>query len=171
MYITSWYDWGFPAYPYPDSVRNMFNENLGVINYPDSIGKACNFQPFSFNLGGKRVYAGLPNNPNYSLGRLVGSPCDTLQWVGTPETPNPQGALRTCASIPIHLASKINIELSDFKNASYVLKIVDAMGKEIWQQEIVKQKTEIDLEKIKQGIYFVMLSGGNDIFTGKIIKM
>nr|MBK9652514.1 T9SS type A sorting domain-containing protein [Bacteroidota bacterium] len=35
----------------------------------------------------------------------------------------------------------------------------------------MKQKTEIDLEKIKQGIYFVMLSGGNDIFTGKIIKM
>ncbi len=173
IYMASWYNWGFPAYPYPDSVRNMYNENLSVINYPDSIGAACNFTPFSFHLGGKRVYAGLPNNPNYSLGRLVGSPCDTLQWVGTPETPNPlQGGLNAGFVVnPNPFSTKINIELSDFKNESYVLKIVDAMGKEIWQQEIVKQKTEIDLEKIKQGIYFVMLSGGNDIFTGKIIKM
>nr|MBK9649964.1 hypothetical protein [Bacteroidota bacterium] len=41
--MASWYNWGFPAYPYPDSVRNQYNENLGVINYPDSIGKAAIF--------------------------------------------------------------------------------------------------------------------------------
>ena len=170
--MASFYNWGFPGFPYPDSVRNIYNENLSVVNSPNNLGASCNFQPFSFNLGGKRVYAGLPNNPNYSLGRLVGSPCDTLQWVSTPETPNPlQGGFKSMRINPNPFASKINIELSDFKNESYVLKIVDAMGKEIWQQEIVKQKTEIDLEKIKQGIYFVMLSGGNDIFTGKIIKM
>ena len=42
----------FP-YPYPDSVRNVWNENLSYISYPDSLGAACDFHPFSFYLGGK----------------------------------------------------------------------------------------------------------------------
>ena len=63
---------------YPDSVRNIYNENLSVINYPDSVGTGCNFQPFSFYLGGKRTYIGLPNNPNYDLAKDSGSICDTL---------------------------------------------------------------------------------------------
>ncbi|HNR49106.1 MAG TPA: hypothetical protein PKN14_07635, partial [Bacteroidia bacterium] len=73
------------GYPYPDSVRNIYNENLGVINFPDSAGVACDFQPFSFYLGGKRTYVGLPNNPDYNLDAVMGSPCDTLS-VGISET-------------------------------------------------------------------------------------
>lgn len=57
------------------------NENLGVINLPDSPGLACNFQPWSFYLGGKRTYWGLPNNPDYELGPVTGSICDTLTGI------------------------------------------------------------------------------------------
>jgi len=70
----------FP-YPYPDSVRNVWNENLSYISYPDSLGAACDFHPFSFYLGGKRTYYGLPNNPNYELGPIVNSVCDTVTSV------------------------------------------------------------------------------------------
>ncbi|MBK8846993.1 MAG: hypothetical protein IPO27_10775 [Bacteroidetes bacterium] len=66
------------SYPYQDSMRNYINENLSVINEPDSLGAKCDYQPFSFYLGGKRTYYGLPNNPNYELGPLLGSACDTL---------------------------------------------------------------------------------------------
>jgi hypothetical protein len=62
---------------------NNTNANLSVINRPDSAGTACDFQPFSFNLGGHKAYWGLPNNPYYELGAWVGSPCDTLT-VGLP---------------------------------------------------------------------------------------
>ncbi|MBK8846508.1 MAG: hypothetical protein IPO27_08220 [Bacteroidetes bacterium] len=73
-------------YPFPDSVHNYINENLNVINEPDSDN--CNFTPFSFTSVAKRTYYGLPNNPNYELGRLYGSPCDTLQWTNlTPASP------------------------------------------------------------------------------------
>ncbi len=44
---------------------------MSVINSPDSLGAACNFQPFSVNLGGNRTYYGLPNYPNYNLGPLT----------------------------------------------------------------------------------------------------
>ncbi|MBL0341878.1 MAG: hypothetical protein IPP71_13625 [Bacteroidetes bacterium] len=62
-------DYNFP-YPYPD-IYNMYNMNLSVINQPDSLGATCDFQPYSFYLGGKRTYVGLPNNPDYELGPLI----------------------------------------------------------------------------------------------------
>jgi hypothetical protein len=66
------------SYPYADSMRNTINENLGVIHNPDITGPGCDFRPFSFYLGGKRTYYGLPNNPQYNLGPLSGSVCDSL---------------------------------------------------------------------------------------------
>ncbi len=33
---------------------------LGVINYPDSVGTACNYEPEAIDLKGKKVHAGLP---------------------------------------------------------------------------------------------------------------
>ncbi|MBL7916546.1 MAG: hypothetical protein JNL49_16060, partial [Bacteroidia bacterium] len=56
IYLSGWYNDGFNApYPYADSVYNMYNMNLSVINQPDSLGSLCDFQPYSFNLGGKRT--------------------------------------------------------------------------------------------------------------------
>jgi WD40 repeat protein len=88
LYICTWYTAadGCFDYLYCDSTRNQTNLNLSVVNYPDSLGAACDFQPFSFYLGGKRAYCGLPNNPNYELGPLLGSSCDTLT-VGIAENP------------------------------------------------------------------------------------
>jgi hypothetical protein len=74
-YIDSMNNWN---YPYPDSVYNNYNMNLSVIQEPDSAFPTCNFTPYSFYLGGKRTYWGLPNNPNYDMGVVAGSPCDTL---------------------------------------------------------------------------------------------
>jgi hypothetical protein len=65
-------------WPYPDSLYLPQNENLSVINNPDSTYPACNFTPYSFYLGGARTYYGLPNNPNFALGAVEGSECDTL---------------------------------------------------------------------------------------------
>lgn len=52
-------------YLYCDTTYYSENMNLCVINQPDSLGAACDFQPFSYYLGGHRSYMGLPNNPNY----------------------------------------------------------------------------------------------------------
>ncbi|MBK7391224.1 MAG: T9SS type A sorting domain-containing protein [Bacteroidetes bacterium] len=84
IYFSSVYYNGFFPYPYPDTVYNMYNMNLGVINSPDSLGAACDFQPYSFYLGGKRTYWGLPNNPDFDLGSILGSPCDTLVGIAPP---------------------------------------------------------------------------------------
>ncbi|MBK9402555.1 MAG: T9SS type A sorting domain-containing protein [Bacteroidetes bacterium] len=65
-------------YLYCYGTVNSTNSYISVINSPDSGGTACDYQPFSFYLGGHKAYYGLPNNHNYELGAWVGSPCDTL---------------------------------------------------------------------------------------------
>jgi hypothetical protein len=80
IYFASvWYDgMNFP-YPYPNDTFNIVNNNLSVINRPDSAGDSCLFTPFSFNLGGGRCYWGLPNNPDYEMGSVA--PCDSLTTI------------------------------------------------------------------------------------------
>jgi len=79
IYTSTWYNDNLHnPYPYPDTLFNTVNTHLGVINYPDSLGLACNYNPLSVYLGGTRTYIGLPNNPDYTLGKLVNSICDTL---------------------------------------------------------------------------------------------
>jgi gliding motility-associated-like protein len=75
IYLATAYFYGY-ALPYHDSVYNYINMNLSVINEPDAPGAACNFTPFSFYLGGKRTYWGLPNNPDYELGPDVAQPAN-----------------------------------------------------------------------------------------------
>ena len=75
-------------YLFCDTTWNYINNNLSVINYPDSLGAACDFQPFSFNLGVHRTYWGLPNNPNYELGPWIGGGCDSLTVGIAEETVN-----------------------------------------------------------------------------------
>jgi gliding motility-associated-like protein len=75
IYLATRYEYGYD-YPFQDSIYNMYNMNLSVINNPDAPGLACDFNLFSFYLGGKRTYAGLPNNPDYTLGPDVAQPAN-----------------------------------------------------------------------------------------------
>lgn len=52
-------------------------KNLHVINHPERAGKASDFQQHRIDLNIFHV-GGLPNNPNYRLGPIDGSACDTL---------------------------------------------------------------------------------------------
>ena len=36
-------------FPYPDTTYNIYNSYIGVVNYPDSLGAACDYQPYSFS--------------------------------------------------------------------------------------------------------------------------
>lgn len=63
---------------YKDHVYSVVNNNICVINNPNEGGLACDFDTLVISLEDTRVTFGLPNMPNYKLGALEGSPCDTL---------------------------------------------------------------------------------------------
>ena len=59
--------------------------------------------------------------------------------------------------------------LSGAENKKCELKIFDVMGKEIWKSEVRGQKSEVDVSKFENGIYFVQLQSENKTSTQKLI--
>jgi hypothetical protein len=51
--------------------------SLHVIHYPDQPGEACQYQQHGIELPTRNTFS-MPTFPNYRLGPLDGSPCDTL---------------------------------------------------------------------------------------------
>ena len=114
---------GVNSFPYADTMYNYINMNLSVINEPDSLGAACNYQPFSFYLGGKRTYYSLPNNPNYELGALIGSVCDTITGIA-PSPSLERGEVRIFPN-PVNTV----LTITGLKADDNTLTVYDGTGK------------------------------------------
>ncbi|MFN0189486.1 MAG: T9SS type A sorting domain-containing protein [Bacteroidia bacterium] len=174
-YIDSMNNWN---YPYPDSVYNNYNMNLSVINEPDSAFPACNFTPYSFYLGGKRTYWGLPNNPSYDMGAVAGSPCDTLS-VGlspSPGDPSPseeRGAIMQSWYNPAW--NLIHVNASQLKGKAGVIRLLDLNGRILFEKKIDNIHGgyftgEIYMNAFSSGIYFVQLITDKEQVAGKVMK-
>jgi hypothetical protein len=158
--------------PYPDSLYTIYNTHLSVINQPDSLGLACDFQPFSFYLGGARTYYGLPNNPDYELGAWVGSPCDTLT-VGLTE--NNQKEEVFFQAWYNHDWNMIHVNASKLKGRSGVLRLFDVEGRVVYERKVDVIAGgyftgEVAMNGIASGVYIVSLTTEKDKVQGKVLK-
>lgn len=155
-------------YPYQDTMFNYVNMNLSVINDPDQPGLGCNFQPYSFYLGGKRTYYGLPNNPDYELGPLAGSPCDTItgvdestEFINLEIAPNP-------------FSDYFIINIPYVSDRSISISIYDMHGREIIQETAKVYanafQKRISMKEFPNGIYVIKIFDGKKIYTGKMLK-
>ncbi len=155
IYLSCLYEVGWP---YPDTCRNQYNENLSVINSPDSIGLACNFSPFSFYLGGKRTYWSLPNNTNFNLGTLVGSSCDSLLLVA-------HEAIKDSYEIfPNPANNKVNfIFKSDIKRR---VQILDVYARNVISTIAMDRYFSLDISSLIAGTYYIKVS---ESITSKLL--
>ena len=119
---------------------------LHVINYPDSLGSSCGFV-----YGGQPTLSlntiNLPNLPNYKLGPLIGSGCDTITTGLTALTAN--DPLRVQPN-PANKYAYVEMGMQ----GNYTFQLLDATGKLIGQ----KQTPQIDIfdtEQLPNGIYFI----------------
>ena len=157
---------------YLDTFYSNINTNLSVINYPDSLGNACDFQPYSFYLGGGRTYWGLPNITNYQLGPLVGSPCDTLT-VGQAENGERNDVF--FQAWYNHEWNIIHVNASKLKGKSGVLRLFDVEGRVVVERKVDVIAGgyftgEIAMNGIAAGVYIVSLVTEKDKTQGKIMK-
>jgi hypothetical protein len=158
------------SYPYADSMRNYINENLGVINNPDIVGQGCNFAPFSFYLGGKRTYYGLPNNPDYSLGALTGSLCDTLS-TSIQETVEKNPVIYISPNPATHIAY---FNAQHLKGKRGMLTVASLNGELVFQRHIDifnggYATQRIDVSNFQNGMYFINLQTEKERVSGKLL--
>ena len=167
IYLASIYYNGvqFP-YPYQDTVYNMYNMNLSVINQPDSLGIACDFQPYSFYLGGKRTYVGLPNNPDYELGALTGSICDTLTSVKEITEQN------VINIFPNPFFNKIALQYQQHSNTKIKeATIFNSTGEIVFEKKVAQTLYELDLSFLPNGVYFLTIHTEKSTITKKLVKL
>ncbi len=157
---------------YPDTLFTTINSYLSVINQPDSLGLACDFQPFSFYLGGARTYYGLPNNPDYELGAWVGSPCDTLTVSITENVEKNDVFFQAWYNQEWNM---IHVNASKLKGKSGVLRLFDVEGRVVVERKVDVIAGgyftgEIAMNGIAAGVYIVSLTTEKDKVQGKILK-
>ena len=118
---------------------------LHVVNYPDSLGQACHFVR-----GGQPTLSTdswtLPNMPNYMLGPLTGSACDTITAIKDIASnyqlrcqPNPANKF-------------LYVEMS--AQGNYLFAMIDMTGKTV----AVKDTRQVDVfytEYLNNGVYLL----------------
>jgi hypothetical protein len=158
-------------YLYCYSTVNTTNSNLSVINYPDSAYPACDYQPFSFYLGGHKSYHGLPNNPHYEMDTLHGSPCDTLTAVGLLE---PSPVQHTLNLYYDKGWQTVFINAEELKGRKATLQFFNTNG-----QLIESLQSGVDggyfthsasFASQPDGVYIIRLQTEKEVLTGKFVK-
>jgi hypothetical protein len=159
------YDYYY-CYESSDSVST----HLSVVNSPDSAGINCNYQPFSFNLGGHKAYLGLPNNPNYELGPLVGSPCDTLT-VGITETIGYKNNITVYYDVNWQTAF---VNAKGLRGKKFSFELYNINGQLIQQQQGVLDSeyytNNLSMVGFAEGLYVIRLKTDKEVLTSKFIK-
>jgi hypothetical protein len=175
----------FPS-PFPSGFTNMKlgpddkiyiqtgagNYAIDVINYPDSAGISCDVQlrqiDFNATFGSNGSNIGiLPHYPNYWLGALAGSSCDTLVGINDAED------------------SEINLTIApnpviDFCTLSFPvqkqpgnLEIINALGEIVIKTTVApgSQFKKIYLENLSSGLYFCRLKWQEKQASVRILKI
>jgi hypothetical protein len=139
---------------------------LNTINAPDSAGVACNVQQHSIRLPAFN-FRSLPNHPNYRLGRLVDSSCDTL-YVST-ESP-PSEDIEGIKVFPNPAYSELNIQCPNFQNKQII--ITNALGVSQKILSLQSETTTINIQNLSNGIYYVSIYENNKLLaTTKLVVL
>ena len=141
--------------------------DITCIEYPDSLDTACYVNQHSVHLP-SWTYTGHVNHPNYYLGRLSGSPCDTLTWVGIDEfqlhdfkmriSPNPNnGNFKLVYLLP--------------QNEPGQLKIYDLTGRVVYKQYLPPWSSlqYVSLPNLSSGIYSCIIESKDERVVQKVV--
>ena len=148
----------------PDRKTYISSNNgasLDVINFPDISGSGCQYEhmAYTFSNGGSTCF---PLYPNYELGPLQGSLCDTISTVSIQEPD-----IESVKVYPNPASDLLTVEI--LSDASLTLR--NTLGQEILQKAIPQSgKTQINIANIPEGIYFYeILHEKKEVYYGKVI--
>ncbi len=142
-------------------------QHIHEMNYPDSAGVACDLQQHAIDLGSYLHLRAVPNHPNYNLGPVIGSICDTL-GVGLPEmqhdfhfgiSPNPvaDGPVKIIYLLP--------------ENKSGIFELYDITGQLVYKMNLPLWSTlqYVELPPLSEGVYTSVVRSGYERSAKKLV--
>ncbi|MFZ4545070.1 MAG: T9SS type A sorting domain-containing protein [Saprospiraceae bacterium] len=125
---------------------------LHVINNPDLRGDSCNFVQRGQKLPKYNAWS-VPNHPNYRLGALKGSPCDTLHSIAVKERAN----ILLSTLFPNPTSDQVTIKWQNDESVRCEITIIDAVGRIIQRQESHASSLIVDTSSWANGLYYVQI--------------
>ena len=151
----------------PNTVFSEYNMNLCTIDEPDLEGPACNFDTLNIYLGGRRSTGGLPDFPNYNLGPLIGSACDTLITDTADAVVNVASA-PFIGIYPNPPTSWIYVK-SNAKQMFSKIVIYDIMGAQVKEFSGVNATSSLYVGDLPNGIYLLQVKEKDTSISYKLI--
>ncbi len=139
-----------------------------IIDSPDKKGDSCHFIPHG--LGLPSLSAGVPYFPNYRLGPLPGSPCDTL-GLGIAQVEKEKQL--TIYPNPATDYVTIDYGYTNWSKGDAELQIVNSIGQAVHEQKLPSYSAfqKIDVSHFANGVYLVTLKQqGLLIAKAKFVK-
>ncbi|MFZ4544496.1 MAG: T9SS type A sorting domain-containing protein [Saprospiraceae bacterium] len=125
---------------------------LHVINNPNLRGDSCNFVQRGQKLPKYNAFS-VPNHPNYRLGALKGSPCDTLHSIAVKE----KGVSLQATLFPNPTSDQVTIKWQNDQNEACEIVIIDAVGRIVQRQESHASSLIFDTSNWANGLYYVQI--------------
>ena len=109
----------------------------------------------------------ISHHPNYRLGRLAGSPCDTLTFPTDVAEPVSVKTLPALTVSPNPAQTQVRI--SGLPTWEVPLTLTDISGRVRMQQRVVGVEAQLDLRKLPSGVYFVRVMQDGSVSTRQLI--
>jgi hypothetical protein len=135
---------------------------IHVINNPNALGASCGFVQHGIQLPYYNS-SGLPNHPNYHLGPLTGSICDSLNITVSNNIEQEGNAKFWLNPNPANNYFFLNYQLPQGKQ--YYLKVYNVQGSLMLQKEIFAQFGYQQIETLnwQTGLYFCKIEDENGL--------
>jgi hypothetical protein len=113
-----------------------------------------------------RIGSGIPNFPNFRLGRLEGSPCDTLTSISEPSSEN---ALHL---YPNPATDAVTIELASPLAQPATLTFYNQLCEKVLENSLPKGQREatVPVAHLPKGLYFLaLMENGRVVHMQKVV--
>lgn len=140
---------------------------LHVIHNPDEKGDACNLEQHGIQLPTLNAFT-MPNFPNFRLGELEGSSCDTI-LVGTSDLNYPISDFRL---YPNPAKNKVYLEMNNSETSTCEWKLYNALGQLKFSISLNSKsgEVELDISDLLSGVYFYSLANERGVVkSGSVI--
>ncbi len=141
-----------------------------VIENPDRKGDSCNFVQHGIHL--PTFSWGVPNFPNYRLGALPGSPCDTLTGLNETARAEKEKLLKVFPN-PTTDYITVDYGFTDWNKGEATLEITNQLGQVVHRQPLPMYSgfQKVEVSQLTTGVYTAFIKRGVQVVaTAKFVR-
>lgn len=143
---------------------------LHIVENPDEPGIACNVNQHGFHLSALNLYS-MPNFPNFRLGPVDGSPCDTL-GIDVINAVNELPSTTSFVLYPNPATDYVQLTWNGYTGIGGI-QLCDVVGRRVYHKSVDLNltMTVLDTRDFGQGVYIVQMisQDGNVLRTYKLV--